>query len=80
MEIQEWETYKDFRIVPHLLCFEGDDPETGGKWIAAEVDILQRERSDPIKTVKLKGVYASTKQEAFHLAVDQGKKEVDTIA
>lgn len=77
MGIVEWETYKDFRIVPHLLYFDDTNPETHGKWIVGEVDIQPKNGGAPIKTLTLKRVYASTKQEAFRIAVEYGKREID---
>ena len=80
MDILEWETYKDFRIIPYLMSFYESDSKTEGKWIVGEIDIQPKNGGPSVKTLKLKGVYASTKQEAFHLAVDCGKKEVDQLA
>ena len=80
MDILEWETYKDFRIIPYLLRFDESDPETRGRWIVAEIDIQPKNGGSSVKTLKLKNVFAPTKQEAFRLAVDCGKKEVDQLA
>ena len=76
-DIQKWETYKNFRIVPFLMQFDYSYTEPAGNWIAALVEIRSATDGKLVKTINLNGQYALSEHEAFLLAVKLGKEEID---
>ncbi len=74
------EAYKGFHIEPEVV-FLRDTCCTDEirKWQVPNVVIRRAGLTEPVKTLKPKAFYATTKDEAYHQAVKLGKEEIDRL-
>ncbi|MFZ2525509.1 MAG: hypothetical protein WAW87_09360 [Candidatus Ferrigenium altingense] len=79
-DIQRWETYRGFRIVPGILMqFDSFCTEHSNEWIVPDIVIQPVDNQEPLKTITPEGLYVSTDTEAYDLAISIGKKEIDKL-
>ncbi len=74
------ETYKGFHIEPEVVFLRDTCcTKESKRWKVPNVVIRRPGLTEPIKTLRPKAFYATTKDEAYHQAVKLGKEEIDRL-
>ncbi len=74
------EIYKGFHIEPEIVFLRDSCcTEELRKWQVPNVVIRRTGLAEPVRTIRPKAFFATTKDEAYHQAIKLGKEEIDRL-